>query len=41
MALVKPATADDFLQITGVGASKAKRYGEAFLACIRVEETGI
>jgi ATP-dependent DNA helicase RecQ len=37
MASVKPATVDDFLQITGVGASKAERYSEAFLACIRGE----
>jgi len=38
MALIKPATADDFLRITGVGASKAKRYSEAFLACIQGEK---
>ena len=37
MASVKPSTARDFLQITGVGASKAARYSEAFLACIRGE----
>lgn len=40
MALIKPATTDNFLQITGVGASKAKRYGEVFLDCIRGDDTG-
>lgn len=37
MALVKPATVDEFLQITGVGASKAQRYSKVFLDCIRGE----
>ncbi|MGE4548964.1 MAG: DNA helicase RecQ [Intestinibacillus sp.] len=30
-----PASRADFLEVSGVGASKADRYGEAFLACIR------
>ncbi len=38
MALVKPATVDDFLQVTGVGTSKAQRYSEVFLDCIRGEK---
>jgi ATP-dependent DNA helicase RecQ len=38
MALVKPSTMDDFLQVTGVGATKAQRYGAVFMACIRGEE---
>ena len=37
MASVKPVTVDDFLQVTGVGASKAERYSEAFPACTRGE----
>ena len=38
MAAVKPANLEDFLQITGVGASKAQRYSEVFLDCIRGEK---
>jgi ATP-dependent DNA helicase RecQ len=38
MAAVKPATLDDFLQITGVGASKARQYSAVFLDCIRGEK---
>ncbi len=38
MAAVKPETVDDFLQITGVGASKAQRYSAVFLDCIRGEK---
>lgn len=41
MALRKPATIEAFLEITGVGTSKAQRYGEIFLSCIRGEETDI
>ena len=35
MAAVKPASVADFLQITGVGESKAQRYSAVFLDCIR------
>ena len=38
MAAVKPQNIDGFLQITGVGESKAERYGEVFLACIRGDD---
>jgi ATP-dependent DNA helicase RecQ len=38
MAAVKPETVDDFLQITGVGASKSQRYSAVFLDCIRGEK---
>ena len=41
MASYKPATLFDFLQITGVGESKAQRYGDIFLAGIRGEEIDI
>jgi len=38
MALYRPDTMDGFLDIAGVGESKAQRYGEVFLDCIRGEE---
>ena len=38
MALYKPVTIDGFLDIGGVGESKAQRYGKVFLDCIRGEE---
>jgi ATP-dependent DNA helicase RecQ len=38
MAAVKPASVAEFLQITGVGESKAQRYSAVFLDCIRGEE---
>ncbi len=38
MALARPATASDFSCITGVGATKTRRYSAVFLACIRGEE---
>ena len=38
MALYKPVTTNDFLDITGVGESKAERFGKVFLDCIRGEE---
>jgi len=41
MASVKPSNVGEFLEINGVGDSKAQRYGEVFLACIRGEDTDI
>ncbi|MCG6892262.1 MAG: DNA helicase RecQ [Desulfobacteraceae bacterium] len=41
MAVRRPSTPEAFLEITGVGESKAQRYGELFLACIRGEEVDI
>ncbi len=35
MAAARPANGGEFLQITGVGASKAQRYSEVFLDCIQ------
>ncbi|MBQ3262921.1 MAG: RecQ family ATP-dependent DNA helicase [Oscillospiraceae bacterium] len=35
MCEVRPTTMGEFLAVSGVGETKAKRYGEAFLACIR------
>ena len=35
MCEVRPTTMDEFLTVSGVGETKAKRYGETFLACIR------
>lgn len=37
MAALKPTSVEDFLQITGVGESKAQRYSAVFLDCIRGE----
>jgi ATP-dependent DNA helicase RecQ len=41
MAAVKPQTVDGLLQITGVGETKAGRYGDLFLACIRGEAVDV
>lgn len=41
MASVEPRTIEDFLEITGVGESKAKKYGQVFLDCIGGKETRI
>ena len=45
MAEKRPATMDEFLQVSGVGAVKAARYGEAFLQVVarwrQNEETGL
>ncbi len=38
MAALKPASVEAFLQITGVGESKAHRYSAVFLDCIRGEK---
>ncbi|HUK78064.1 MAG TPA: RecQ family ATP-dependent DNA helicase [Thermoleophilia bacterium] len=35
MAALKPSTADELLQVNGVGQAKLQRYGEAFLDVIR------
>ena len=35
MCEVRPTTMEEFLTVSGVGETKAKRYGDAFLACIR------
>jgi ATP-dependent DNA helicase RecQ len=35
MAALKPTTIGDFLQISGVGETKADKYGEQFMAAIR------
>jgi ATP-dependent DNA helicase RecQ len=35
MARRKPATPEDFLEVTGVGETKRRQYGERFLAAIR------
>ncbi len=35
MATLKPSTADELLQVNGVGQAKLQRYGEAFLDVIR------
>ena len=35
MCAVRPTTMDEFLTVSGVGETKAARYGERFLACIR------
>jgi ATP-dependent DNA helicase RecQ len=35
MAALKPSTADELLQVNGVGQAKLQRYGEAFLGVIR------
>ena len=45
MAEKRPSTMDEFLQVSGVGAVKAARYGEAFLRVVarwrQNEETGL
>ena len=35
MATLRPSTADELLQVNGVGQAKLQRYGEAFLDVIR------
>ncbi len=35
MCEVRPTTMEDFLTVSGVGETKAQRYGKAFLECIR------
>jgi ATP-dependent DNA helicase RecQ len=37
MARRAPATRDEFLAVSGVGAAKLERYGDAFLAAISGE----
>ena len=39
MAQKKPHTMAEFLDVSGVGQMKAKRYGKAFLEAIRIWET--
>ena len=34
MCAKRPATTDEFLEVSGVGAKKAEAYAEAFLAAI-------
>ncbi len=34
MCVRKPATRSEFLEVSGVGAAKLEKYGDAFLACI-------
>lgn len=41
MAEKKPQTPEEFLNVSGVGAYKAKRYGDAFLAEIKKQLSGI
>ncbi len=38
MAAMRPATDEEFLEISGVGLAKLKRYGEDFMAAIRYYE---
>ena len=38
MAQKRPTTDDEILEVSGVGAAKAARYGAAFLACIAGED---
>jgi ATP-dependent DNA helicase RecQ len=40
MAIYHPTTPAGLLQIYGVGAAKASKYGETFLALIRAYLTG-
>lgn len=39
MCARKPKTAEEFLEVNGVGANKLEKYGEAFLEAIRAFET--
>ncbi len=42
MCAKRPATADKFLEVSGVGAKKAEAYGEKFLAAINaIEDTTV
>ena len=38
MARKRPTTDDEMLEVSGVGAAKAARYGAAFLACVNGED---
>ena len=40
MAAKLPRTLEEFLEVSGVGAVKAQRYGEEFLAVIAAWENG-
>ena len=40
MAARKPATADELLEVNGVGQTKLERYGDAFLAVIAGRDSG-
>ncbi len=40
MAASKPRTSEELLEVTGVGATKLERYGEAFLSAIAEYEPG-
>ena len=35
MCARRPKTAEEFLEVNGVGANKLEKYGEAFLSAIR------
>jgi hypothetical protein len=41
MTLLKPSNVEEFLRIKGVGETKAQKYAEIFMACIRGEDTDI
>jgi DNA-directed RNA polymerase specialized sigma24 family protein len=41
MTLLKPSNVKEFLRINGVGETKAQKYAEIFMACIRGEDTDI
>ena len=38
MARARPQTAAEFLSVSGVGPAKLERYGETFLAAMRVAD---
>ena len=40
MCARRPATDEEFLEVSGVGLTKLKRYGEDFMAAIRQFEEG-
>jgi ATP-dependent DNA helicase RecQ len=35
MAVKRPRTDEEFLEVSGVGTVKLERYGKAFLDCVR------
>ena len=37
MCVVKPATREDMLTVSGVGEFKYEKYGERFLLCVQGE----
>ena len=41
MCAKRPATDEEFLEVSGVGATKLARYGEAFLSEIAAFEQGL